>query len=80
MRIKEGMKLKQNMYYDQCISFLARMIEKYGGNISLPEPGSAEMIERMVKYDPRLKRLWVYQKTMGLKFIKKPTGELGKRR
>lgn len=58
MRIKEGMKLKQNMYYDQCISFLARMIEKYGGNISLPEPGSAEMIERMVKYDPRLKRLW----------------------
>lgn len=28
---------EQQMYFDQCIGFLARMIEKYGDQIKLPD-------------------------------------------
>ena len=29
--------MERNIYFDQCMDFLARMIEKYGGEIEFPE-------------------------------------------
>lgn len=29
---------EQAMYFDQCMDFLARMIEKYGDRIHFPDP------------------------------------------
>lgn len=31
------MPLESNVYFEQCIDFLARMIEKYGDSIELPD-------------------------------------------
>ena len=31
------MNREQEMYFDQCVDFLARMIEKYGDQIILPD-------------------------------------------
>ena len=34
----EELLLRQLMYFDRCVDFLALMIEKYGGEIELPLP------------------------------------------
>ena len=31
------MNREQEMYFDQCMDFLARMIEKYGDQVKLPD-------------------------------------------
>ena len=30
------LRLEQRMYFDRCMDFLARMMEKYGGELELP--------------------------------------------
>ena len=37
-RNEEKLLLRQQMYFDRCVDFLALMIEKYGGEIELPLP------------------------------------------
>ena len=37
------MNREQEMYFDQCIDFLARMIEKYGDQIKLPDMSEQEL-------------------------------------
>ena len=37
-RNEEELLLRQQMYFDRCVDFLALMIEKYGGEIELPLP------------------------------------------
>ena len=34
---------EQQMYFDQCVDFLARMIEKYGDQIKLPDMSEQEL-------------------------------------
>ena len=34
---------EQQMYFDQCVDFLARMIEKYGDQIKLPDMPEQEL-------------------------------------
>ena len=36
------MNTEQEMYFDQCVDFLARMIEKYGDHVKLPSSSIQE--------------------------------------
>lgn len=35
---EEGLLPEQRMYFDRCMDFLARMMEKYGDEVNLPPP------------------------------------------
>lgn len=37
------MNREQEMYFEQCVNFLARMIEKYGDQIKLPDMSEQEL-------------------------------------
>ena len=48
-RSEEELLLRQQMYFDRCVDFLALMIEKYGGEIELPLPEATNpQVDRVV--------------------------------
>lgn len=42
--------MEQNIYFERCIDFMARMIEKYGDEILLPDlPDKGDAVENQEK-------------------------------
>ena len=45
------MNREQEMYFDQCMDFLARMIEKYGDRVKFPDEPEHEYSNKMASAD-----------------------------